>query len=64
MQVEVIDGNMDGALRELKKKILRDNIFKEIKTREEPSPSMRRRMKARKARLRRDKLRMRRDGHG
>jgi ribosomal protein S21 len=56
LQVEVWHGAIDSAILELRKKVLRDNIFKEIKTREEPSPSVKRRTKRRKARRRAEKL--------
>lgn len=56
--------NIGMAIQELKRKILRDGIFREIKDRQEPSPSIRKRNKERKARRRLLKLMERREGHG
>lgn len=61
MEVIVHDGDLDGALRELKKKILRDGIFKEIKSQEDCKPSIKRREKKRKALRRLNKRRMRKE---
>jgi small subunit ribosomal protein S21 len=53
VQVEVIDGNIDGALRDLKKKVERDGIHKEVKRRLAfVKPSMKRRAKQAMARQR------------
>lgn len=55
MQVVVQGGNIGMAIQELKRKILKDGIFKSLKEREEPSLSIRRRNKERKAERRRVK---------
>lgn len=49
MEVVVIDGDINRAIQGLKKLIMHDGIFKSLKEREEPSLSIRRRNKERKA---------------
>ena len=55
MEAVVRDGNLDEALRILKRKVYQDGIFSELKDRSEPKPSIRRRDKRRKAMRRRKK---------
>jgi ribosomal protein S21 len=62
MEVTVIDGNIDRAIQGLKKLINRDGIFRTLKDRQEPKPSVRRRSKERKALRRFEKRMVRRDG--
>ncbi len=50
LQVEVWNADLDTAIQSLKKLIARDGLFKKLKEREEPSSSIRRRTKERKAR--------------
>lgn len=65
MEVIVIGGDIDRALRAFKKIIARDGIFRRLKERQEGiKPSVRRRNKKRKALRRLEKLRVRKDGHG
>ena len=52
-----VNGDLDRALRDLKKMIARDGIMVQLKERNKgASPSERRRAKERKARVRRQKL--------
>jgi small subunit ribosomal protein S21 len=59
MEVMVHNGDMDTALRELKRKMLRDGIFRTLKDREAKA-SVRRRNKKAKELRRLKKQRMRR----
>ena len=57
MYVEVRAGNMDRAIRLLKRKLADDGIFKELQTRrhyEKPSEKRRRKARAAVSRLRRE----------
>ena len=60
MRVEVLDGNIDQAIRVLKKKMNREGMFREMKKRKFfEKPSERRRRKSAEA-FRRMKKKMRR----
>lgn len=53
MQIEVQGGDLNSALRDLKMMIAKDGLFRILKDRQEPSLSVRRRTKERKAERRR-----------
>lgn len=62
MEVAVRGGNVDKALRDLKRKLQTDGIFRELKNRRfHEKPSLKKKRKQREARRRKAKaLRMRR----